>query len=63
MLANNHARKAQVPVSAIDRMLRKWEPPTLLECHTLRRVDQTNEVVSVRGIEAEAAAGNAALRR
>jgi predicted kinase len=33
LLRHNHERKAQVPTDVIDRMLRKWEPPTLVEGH------------------------------
>ena len=37
MLSQNKGRAAQVPQEAIDGMLRKWDPPTLAECHELVR--------------------------
>lgn len=36
--ARNRARAARVPDAAIERMLRKWDPPTLAECHELLTV-------------------------
>ena len=35
MRARNRARVARVPDTALGRMLRRWDPPTLAECHEL----------------------------
>ena len=35
MMARNRAREARLPDSAIMNMLRKWDPPSLVECHSL----------------------------
>ena len=35
MRAQNREREMRVPEAVIDGMLRKWEPPTLVECHEL----------------------------
>jgi predicted kinase len=35
LLRRNAARANAVPVSAIERMLGRWEPPSLTECHEL----------------------------
>lgn len=35
LLRRNAARAAAVPVSVIERMLGRWEPPSLTECHEL----------------------------
>jgi predicted kinase len=36
-LRRNRERDARVPDAAMERMLRRWEPPTLAECHRLLR--------------------------
>ena len=36
LLRRNASRPGPVPASAIERMLGRWEPPTLTECHDLR---------------------------
>lgn len=33
--SQNSSRKAVVPVDVIHRMIEKWEPPSLTECHSL----------------------------
>jgi putative nucleotidyltransferase with HDIG domain len=43
MFAQNRDRKAQVPVGEITKMLRKWDPPTLTECHDLTLVIRNSE--------------------
>lgn len=34
-MRRNREREARVPDAAIERMLRRWEPPSLTECHAL----------------------------
>jgi len=47
LFSQNEARKAQVPQSVMQRMLRKWEPPTAVECHTVERVLPTNGALTL----------------
>lgn len=38
LLRRNKKREHPVPVSVLDRLVEKWEPPDLTEAHTLERV-------------------------
>jgi predicted kinase len=39
LLAQNRGRDAQVPQTVIERLIRKWEPPSILEAHRVIWID------------------------
>jgi predicted kinase len=39
VLAQNRQRQTSVPESVIERLIEKWEPPSVMEAHALQWVE------------------------